>query len=190
MALALHPDLLSQTHTGLRLSDNSIQNWMLSVISVNNIIAESRGIHDRNLLESVPSNGPGIGIFIEDMKSGRRIRAEYRCYGSDDVSDRIVDPYCIKLFNRHWYGLAKHLQRGTLFVIAFDHIQSIELTDQSFEIDQGFDTDSYFAESYGIVRNPDAQLERIVIRAYGSKPYYLRNLPLHSKHPKKYILTK
>lgn len=44
---------------------------------------------------------------------------------------------------------------------------------------QDFDAYNYFAESYGIVRNPDAKHERIVIRAYGREPYYLRDLPLH-----------
>lgn len=174
-----HDDYKYYIDNAEELSGNSIQNWMLSVISVNNLITESKGVHDRILLESVPSNGPELGVFIEAMKSGRRIRVQYCRYGTDEISDRIVDPYCIKLFNRRWYGLVKHLQRKTLFVIAFDRIKDIELTDQSFEIDQDFDAYNYFAESYGIVRNPDAKLERIVIRAYGREPYYLRDLPLH-----------
>lgn len=162
------------------LRNDSIQNWMLSTLGVSTLLSESVGVHDRILLESVPSNGPELGIFIEAMKSGRRIRVQYRRYGSDEISDRFVDPYCIKLFNCRWYGLVKHLQRGSLFVISFDRIQSIELTDQSFEIDQDFDAYDFFAESYGIVTNPIAKLERIVIRAYGSESYYLRDLPLHS----------
>lgn len=162
------------------LLNDSIQNWMLSTLGVSTLLSESVGVHDRILLESVPSSGSELGIFIDAMKSGHRIRVRYRRYGADEVSDRIVDPYCIKLFNCRWYGLVKHLQRGTLYVISFDRIQSIELTNQSFEIDPDFDAHAFFAESYGIVTKPDAKLERIVIRAYGSEPYYLRDLPLHS----------
>ena len=36
-------------------SDNSVQNWMLSTLSVNNVISESLSIHNRILLESIPS---------------------------------------------------------------------------------------------------------------------------------------
>ena len=39
------------------LEEDSIQNWMLSTLSVNSILSESKGVHDRILLEQVPSDG-------------------------------------------------------------------------------------------------------------------------------------
>ena len=39
------------------LDEDSIQNWMLSTLSVNNILSESKSVHDRILLESIPSDG-------------------------------------------------------------------------------------------------------------------------------------
>ena len=39
------------------LRGNSIQNWMISTLSVSNIISESMSLNDRILLESIPTDG-------------------------------------------------------------------------------------------------------------------------------------
>ena len=53
--------------------------------------------------------------------------------------------------------------------------------DEGFDIgfDQGFDAASYFGESFGVMIDEKSKPERVVIRAYGYEPYYLRDLPLH-----------
>lgn len=63
------------------LRDNSIQNWMLSTLSVNNIISESLLLQDRILLESVPSGDAKLNLAIDAMKSKRKIMVEYKRYG-------------------------------------------------------------------------------------------------------------
>lgn len=65
------------------LDEDSIQNWMLSTLSVNNILSESKSVHDRILLESIPSDGENLHRFIDAMKRGLRIIVRYRRYTSE-----------------------------------------------------------------------------------------------------------
>lgn len=56
---------------------------MLSTFSVNNALAESKGVYERIILERIPSDGQKLHKFIEAMKRGVRIRLTYRKYGAD-----------------------------------------------------------------------------------------------------------
>ena len=161
------------------LQENSIQNWMLSTITVSNLLGDSRSVHDRILLESIPSNGDNIRLFIEAMKTSRRITVTYRKYGFTEPSEHTVEPYCIKLFQRRWYALVRHITRDSLFTLSFDRIIDIWLTEEHFKIDKDFDAQSWFSDCYGVFRNQDAELERVVVRAYGREAFYLRDLPFH-----------
>ena len=140
-------DIECDTHDGFSyyitnqevLQENSIQNWMLSTITVSNLLGDSRSVHDRILLESIPSNSDNIRLFIEAMKTSRRITVTYRKYGFTEPSEHTVEPYCIKLFQRRWYALVRHITRDSLFTLSFDRIIDIRLTEEHFKIDKDFD---------------------------------------------------
>lgn len=50
------------------LKEDSIQNWMLSTMSVHNVISESLSLQNRILVEQVPSQGEYMHQVIEAMK--------------------------------------------------------------------------------------------------------------------------
>lgn len=163
------------------LEEDTIQNWMLSTLSVNSMLAESRGVHERILLERIPSEGENLHKFIEAMKRSLRIEVCYRKYGSAETkSTMILEPYFVKLFNKRWYALVKFADPdGLLFLLALDRISSLTLTDQRFNYDKDFDPAGWFRDCYGIVRDSDVPVEKVVIRAFGKEANYLRDLPLH-----------
>lgn len=161
------------------LKEESIQNWMLSTLSVNSVLAESKAVADRILLESVPSDGEYLHQFIDAMKRGVRIVVKYRRYTADTESEMKIEPYCVKLFNRRWYCLVRSMKHRNFFTLAFDRIKGIELTNEKFTIDEDFDAASWFKESYGIVRDDEEELQTIRIRAFGQEVFYMRDLPFH-----------
>ena len=171
------------------LEEDTIQNWMLSTLSVNSILSESKSVQKRILLESIPSDGDNLHKFIEAMKRGVRVKVNYRRYGAEaSKSSMKLDPYFVKLFNKRWYALVK-LPEPTayLFALAFDRILSIEVTDEKFEYEKDFDPAGWFRDCYGIVRDEEVPVQRVVIRAFGKEANYLRDLPLH--HSQKEIET-
>ena len=163
------------------LEEDTIQNWMFSTLSVNSMLAESRAVHERIVLERIPSDGDSLRKFIDAMKRGVRVRVSYRRYGAEETSSWMkVDPVFVKLFNRRWYALVKFPEpTAYLFTLAFDRIVTLEVTDERFEYDKDFDPADWFRDCYGIVRDPEVPVERVVLRAFGKEVNYLRDLPLH-----------
>ena len=160
------------------LREDSIQNWMLSTLSVSNIVGESQSLHDRILLENIPSGGEKLQQVIKAMKESRQIQIAYRRYGAPAGNSFTLEPYCVKLFNQRWYLLGR-LSNGYLATFSFDRMKEVTILDDKFNVPDDFDAAEYFRDSYGIVVNDEAKLEHVIIRAYGWEPYYLRDLPLH-----------
>ena len=100
---------------------DTVQQWMLSTLTVSNIVGEARNLHDRILLESIPTEGELLRQIVEAMQYSVLINITYRRYGSTTDANWTVAPYCIKLFRRRWYlvgnirstGFQPVTQRGT-----------------------------------------------------------------------------
>ena len=172
------------------LREDSVQNWMLSTLSVNNIISESLSLQKRILLESVPYEGNYLTTAIEAMKLSVRIAIKYRKYGDTQPRELDFEPYCLKMFRQRWYVLG-HFYREVadgepidyFGMFSFDRILEMKLTNVKFIIDSVFDAEEYFSECFGVLVNEDTKAKRIVLRVYGFEQYYLEDLPLHhSQH--------
>jgi len=170
------------------LREDTIQNWMLSTLSVSNIISESLSVQDKILLESIPSEGEHLQKVIDAMKTRRRICITYRRYATSEVKEHTFDPYCVKLFNKRWYVLAHYHYDATeekeehefLAVFSFDRIMDVQITDEKFEFNPNFDAASFFQDYYGVLTDDNVKLERVVIRAFRYERFYMQDLPLHS----------
>ena len=100
---------------------DTVQQWMLSTLTVSNIVGEARNLHDRILLESIPTEGELLRQIVEAMQCSVLINITYRRYGSKTDANWTIAPYCIKLFRRRWYlvgnirstGFQPVTQRGT-----------------------------------------------------------------------------
>ena len=163
------------------LEEDTIQNWMLSTLSVNSILSESKGVSDRILLEQIPSNGDNLNKIIDAMKRSVLVEVEYRKYGSNgSVSTMTLEPYFVKLFNKRWYVLVKFTDpEGKFFTLALDRIVSLKVLEDKYVYNKDFDPSGWYRYCYGIVRDDDVQVEKVIIRAFGKEANYLRDLPLH-----------
>ena len=171
------------------LKENSIQNWMFSTLSVGKMLDGNAGLQDRILLESIPSGGDKLRQIIDAMRDNRRIRIQYHKYTSSESKPYTLEPYCLKLYNRRWYMLVRKVdapaaneddeKTGDLFIFSLDRIETIEMLQTKYTIDKNFDAEAYFNDCFGIMVVGNLKTERIVLRAYGLEPYYLRDLPIH-----------
>ena len=169
------------------LHEDSVQNWMLTTLSVSNLLSESMSLNDRILLESVPSGGGMLETVIKAMKESRKLSFSYQKYGKQQPdADREVSPYCVKLFRQRWYVLGP-IANGEMRLFSLDRMGDVTLQKEKFKMDKNFDAIAYFSESYGVMVDHKIDTERIVLRAYGLEPYYLRDLPLH--HSQREIRT-
>ena len=168
------------------LHEDSVQNWIISTMSVNNIISDSKALHDRIVLQQIPCD-EYLQTCINAMKRKVRLAVKYRRYESDNVTEVDFEPYCLKLFSQRWYILAhfhrdataEKEERDYYGIYSFDRIQEMSLTEVKFEVRKDFDAQEYFSECFGVVSGDGTPAERIILRAYGKQRYYLRDLPLH-----------
>ena len=160
------------------LHENTVQNWMLSTLTVNNLISESMSIQNRIVLENIPSEGEHLEQVIHAMKENKRITIRYKRYQSPEARTFLLSPYCIKLFRQRWYLLGQ-FDDGGFAMFSFDRMEEVAITDETFKMDKDFDVSEFFGECYGVVIGDGSQPVRIVLRAFGMERFYLRDLPLH-----------
>ncbi|MBQ3926905.1 MAG: WYL domain-containing protein, partial [Bacteroidaceae bacterium] len=157
------------------LREDSVQNWMLSTLTVNNIVRESIKLQHRIVLENIPSDGECLETVIKAMRESKKVTIRYRRYQSAEAKTFTISPYCIKLFRQRWYLLGK-FHDGGFAIFSFDRMEDITPTDEPFKMDKGFNAKEFFSECYGVVIGDGTLPERIVLRAYGSERCYLRDL--------------
>ena len=167
-----------------------MQKSLMSMLSLRNTIDRYKGLSGRILYEEEPDVFPEwMRRILYAMNHGKQILLEYRKYGDTRTTSRTLEPYCLKLYNRRWYMLVKKAdaptathdtaKKGDLFIFSLDRIESIELLQTKFTVDKNFDAATFFSDCFGIMVDDSKKSERIVLRAYGLEPYYLRDLPMH-----------
>lgn len=157
------------------IDDQSIENWLLSTMTVNAALSDSASIRDQIILEKVPAGEQFLPMFIEAIKLQHRVRMGYQKFGFE-LKERIVEPYTLKLFKRRWYILVREADQFKVF--SFDRMAYLEMSNERFERLKSFSPETYFAEYFGVLTD-GTPLAHIVIRAYGKMANYLRTLSLH-----------
>lgn len=169
------------------LEEDSVQNWMISTLSVNNMLSESMAMRERILLESVPSEGEYLQTIIEAMQKNVRVAVDYQRYSAAAPRHLTMEPYCLKLFRQRWYMLGHFHRDATpekpeadyFGIFSLDRIKNLELTDIKFKVKKDFEAKEYFKEYFGVTTGDGTECERVVLRAYGEQRFYMRDLPWH-----------
>ena len=193
------------THNGYKyyisnkhvLSEDSIQNWMMSTISVSNLMSENISLADKILLESVPSNGDFLHTIMDAMRHRERIQLIYLKYGDENSKIATFAPYCLRLFQCRWYVIGQFqrparedekpmrrrgLPKGYVEYFAtysLDRVKEIQCFGEKFELDSNFSAAEYFYDCFGVYKDESVPIQKIVIRTFGLQRYYMRDLPWH-----------
>lgn len=160
------------------LKEDSVQNWMLSTLSLSNVISESVSLQDRIIAELVSVDEKLLETLTGAMKTGHRINIRYHRYGSPQCFWTGADPYCLKLFHQQWYLLGR-LFDNKYEMFALNMMEDIKVQERKFKISKDFDATDFFAPYFGVAIDEDMSIERIIIRAYGDERFRLKDVPLH-----------
>lgn len=168
------------------LREDTIQNWILSSMTVHTAVQEGIGLQKRILLEEIPSGYKYLQPILEAMRFNHCISFTYQKYNDAVVKTYpLVEPYCVKLYKQRWYLLTKINQQFRTF--SLDRIKSLDILAESFQLDKDFDAEDYFHDYFGVFRDEKVAPQEIVIRASKAERPYLRDLPLH--HSQEEIAT-
>jgi hypothetical protein len=162
------------------LDNNAIRDWMLNSLSLRNLLNESAGLHDRIILEDVPSSHRFLTVVIDAMRDNKKLSLSYKGYSMTDYKEMVVYPFSIRLFKRRWYmiGYSEYSQDVRLYML--DRAEAIAMLDDKFVMPEDFDAEGYFEDYYGVRGARTQELTRLVVKVKANRCDLIRNLPLHS----------
>ena len=169
------------------IKDGSIREWMLNAFTVSNLLGERDALEGRILLENVPSGQVCLKHFVTAMKANRRVRLQYSKFVSDDTQEVILEPYCVKLYERRWYVIGRNVEKDTLRTYALDRVSGVEMLTDSYKVPKSFNADDYYADTFGVIHDDNIKPELIRLRVKKAQRDYFRTLPLHPSQ--KEVLT-
>lgn len=161
------------------LEQGELTRWLLDTYATANTLSESAALHDRIIAEEIPSGQEYLTDIIRAMKDNRVIEIDYMKFSDNRPHTHIVEPYCIRLFQKRWYLLARIIKYDCLLTYGIDRIEGLRITDCKFSLPENFNAKEYLATYFGAVMDESVPVERIVLRAYEPHPAYLLSLPLH-----------
>lgn len=160
------------------LDGNSIRDWMLNSLSLRNLLNESAGLHDRILLEDVPSSHRFLTSVIDSMRDNNKLCVSYKGHSMTEYKDMVIHPYSIRLFKRRWYLIAYSEYSKGIRLYMLDRAASVNVLDEVFEMPEDFDAEGYFEDFYGVRRSEDAK-QKVVIKVSSRIRDLIRTVPLH-----------
>ena len=158
----------------------SVTDWLLNSVSLNEVLVGARDITDRIFLENVPSARDFLNIAISALKSNTLLRFDYHSYTRTLPTPGIVlEPYFLRLFKQRWYLIGRNTAENRVKTYALDRMSGVKQLADTFTPDADFDMHEYFRHSYGIVVTHNDP-RKVVIRVDPRQAKYFRALPLHS----------
>ena len=161
------------------IKNGGLRSWLLSTISVSNLLIDNKNLSDRIILENVPSGNGHLERTIGAMKNSKVLEITYQRF-EDEISQMLdVAPYCVKLFRQRWYMVAKRLADNKIRIYSLDRIHRIEETSDIFVYPDDFNPKAYFDGCFGIIHVKDIPIEKVVLIVDSGQANYMRALPLH-----------
>ena len=160
------------------LDNNSIRDWMLNSLSLRNLLNESSGLHERIILEDVPSSHQFLTTVLDAMRDNRKLTLSYKGYSMSEHRDMTIHPYSLRLFKRRWYliGYSEYSQGVRIFML--DRAEAVSTLVDTFQMPESFDSEGYFEDFYGVRRSEDAK-QKVVIKVSSRIRDLIRTVPLH-----------
>ena len=195
-------DISSDARNGYRyrivnrewLEKDNVKDWLLSAFAVNGLLQDSKGLRDRVMYEEIPSGNEYLLKILGAMKKDNVIRISYQDFYDTAPHEIDLEPYCVRVFRQRWYviGVMRNIpdweeasemtNQGNIRRYALDRIKYLEVTDETFKMPVHFSAESYFANAFGIIVEPEKyKVERIRLKVtdINHRRQYIRSLPLH-----------
>ena len=154
-----------------------LDHLLYSNVSLNAILDRDRKLAGRILFEREPMvNMRWLEDIADAMSEGKKVSMDYQKYGDDYATQRVLSPYCLKMYRRRWYLLADDGGMERTFALD-DRLKGIKKLEEHFDIPAGFDAARRFRNAYGITMVGEPQT--VIIKTYGKESSYWRSAPFH-----------
>lgn len=161
------------------IKNGSIRSWLLSTISVSNLLLDSQQLKDRIILEDIPSGLDYLPKIIDAMKSNTVITITYQSYWREESNTFDVHPYCVKLFKQRWYMVALSPYYNKVLIYSLDRIFGLWKKKEKFKMPEVFEPSAFFQDCYGVIAGTKRKPQTVRIKVSAGQANYIRSLRLH-----------
>lgn len=158
---------------------NSLAGWLFRTLSTSSKLQKYKSLESRVLLESIFTKDELLNSILDAMFRSKTLHITYKSFTNEQAYTFEAEPYCIKMFQQRWYLVAKSKAYDYPRVYAFDRIQNVDITPNSFLYPEDFSPEYFFAVSYGVIVDESMDAEIVDLKVHCSQATYLRSLPLH-----------
>ena len=158
---------------------NDLLEWSLNALSLGNIVSENSVIHDRIILEDIPSANEKLNIICSAMRNGHLIWMHYQPFDTDYDYSFNTKPYAIKLAGNRWYLIAHSDSHDKDFCYGLDRILEVKELEESFDMPKDYSAQEKFKYSIGIYAGEQLPIEEVTLKVSGYLQDYMETLPLH-----------
>lgn len=167
------------------LRTNPLKKWLLSSMSAITTMEQCKVLSGRIMLEHTFGGETLLPIVTEAMTSGLCLVVLYRPFWYEEPYQLIIEPYFVRLFKQRWYLVGFSHKHNEIRTFAFDRICSINILEDKFIMPEGLNVESYFSDSFGIMRQDNIHTETIRLKFITEQGVYIETRPLH--HSQKLI---
>ena len=139
-------------------------------------------------VEPRKSGSEHLLMMLDAIQNRKRIEFTYRKYVDESLDKRIIEPYFVKEFKNRWYVIARDNNDRQIKSFALDRIERDPIPispSASFDIPSTITSESFYKDTFGIFKLPDAKVEEIELSFKPLKGKYIKSQPLH--HSQKII---
>ena len=122
-------------------------------------------------------------IVSDCIDQQRRLYFDYVKFTKEGAPKKVehfeYEPWCMKLFRGRIYLYGRDIEAKSDKVFAMDRMSNVRQSAVGFMFPGNEDYIIRFRDLYGVTWKDGDKPCRVVLRAYGKLPSYLRSLPLH-----------
>ncbi|HAY3552671.1 WYL domain-containing protein [Elizabethkingia meningoseptica] len=119
-----------------------------------------------------------IDILYQAILNKKVLSILYKSFTARDFSTFTVHPQLLKEFNNRWFLIC--LYKGSMYNLALDRMESIEIDEKKVYIDRELDGDEYFKDVVGVTVSDSMHSRNVVFFVDKSNAPYVKTKPLHS----------
>lgn len=171
-----------------------VTEWMLSALRIASL-GDMLKYHNKVMLEEAPMNSHYLDDILEAIDKRYILRIHYRTgYGVE--KDMTMLPAFVRLFHQRWYVIGNlwdetksdSLQVFTPRTLPFNRIETMDIACKKRQLPPAIKNrltpDSFFEGCFGIMRQEEIPVRKIVVRAFYPENNYITEVPLHESQTK------
>ncbi|RMZ58694.1 WYL domain-containing protein [Chryseobacterium nematophagum] len=118
-----------------------------------------------------------IDILYDGILNKKVLRIEYKSFTARESNNFVVHPQLLKEFNNRWFLIC--LYKGSMYNLALDRMEKVDVEEKIEYIDRNLDGDEYFKDIIGVTVSNNIKPRSVIFFVDSSNAPYVKTKPLH-----------